>query len=171
MKQYRVTSCLVLIVLSFCVMPLSAETEAKSIYVNSQYGFSIQPPEFPSIGEGERIIPVKMFGNRVNGASSNVNVMVYRTKAKRKIFLAKRRTNLKARGMDILSVKNKTVSGRKAAIMDLTGTYKGKLFHWLSLFVFDEDKVYEVTCTALAQNFRLHQESFNQCLESFTLNE
>lgn len=171
MKQIRLNVSLVLILIFFCASPASAETKSDSIYINEQYGFSIAPPEFPSIGEGDRIIPVKMFGTRVNGSSSNVNVMVYRAKADRKNYLAKRRSDLTSRGMTVNSIKNKTVSGRKAAVMDLEGAYKGKVFHWLSLFVFDEDKVYEVTCTALDMNYPLHLDSFQHCIESFKLNE
>jgi len=139
-----------------------------SSYYDDQYGFSLDAPMFKKVTAGSAV-PVMMYSPPVDGFSSNVNVAVSQVKTDIETYRQQLLNKFKTMGIKLNSEKFMRVSLKSAILFDYEGQMDGKNFRWLMLSVVDSNQIYEVTCTALRDQFEDYEQKFLSCLKSFRL--
>jgi hypothetical protein len=132
------------------------------------HGFAIFAPNFPKVPK-QTVIPVMFTGPAEGGFSSNVNITIQPVSTTRKAYHDQSLREFGQLGFKLNSSRDVTVSGKDAIRLDYEGKASGKDLHFLSLAVFDKDRVILVTCTALPDSFAAVEPEFNACLDSFRL--
>ncbi len=147
----------------------SAQTKpaAPAAYTDPANHFSLNAPDFGPVKTS--VVPVMFTGASENGFSPNVNVLIQMTKVTRKEFIDKMLAEFKTYNAKINSQKELQVSGHDAAILDYQATLQGHDLHFLALVVVGDDRVYLVTCTALATDYAAQEAHFKECVNSFKL--
>ena len=133
---------------------------------DTQYGFSLTPPAFDGLPEGQSVVRLAVSGPAQNGFSPNVNVTVQSIKTTRDAFVELSESQFKTANFTIRSKQNRLVSGRPAVLFDYEGSFGGPTLRFLALAVVLPERVLLVTCTSLASSYSTHEREFKRSINS-----
>jgi hypothetical protein len=161
----------VLVALSAFILGIHVASPASkpSTYANPTYGFTLRAPGFEEIPAGEQATVAMFFAPPKDGDTTNVNVIVNRTSTTRPDWVARSKKEFTEVGFTLLDERNRSVNGWDAVEIEYSGTLDGNSFHWLSLSVITNDRVYLVTCTASPPAYAAAEKDFRACLQSFAV--
>jgi hypothetical protein len=141
-----------------------------SVYSDTAYGFSIEPPSFPK-GEAGNVSRALFFAPAEKGFANNVNIMVQHVSMTAEDYQKTSLDQFKEMGWEVKETQKRKVGDKDALFFDYAGKTNDKNLRWLALAVVAKDRVYLVTCTALAETFDSCEKEFRKCLDSFKLEE
>ena len=137
-----------------------------STYTDALYGFTIHAPAFAKAEQGN-VIPVMMLGPADGGFCPNINVMIQNGAPGPEDYRKVTLEQFKAAGFKVNSEENRTVSGKSAILWNYEGVQQGRNLQFLSLAVFDSNRVFLITCTATKETFPNLEKKFAACVSSF----
>jgi len=146
----------------------AAGAPREAMYVDAAYGFSLQPPAFPKADKGT-VVPAMFFAPSYNGFSNNVTMMIRNVSTNRDVYRKELIETNKANGTKMISDRDLTVSGKDACLVNAENTQKEHNYRYLSLAVFDTNRVYILTCTATLESYPKMEKEFMACVDSFAL--
>ena len=126
------------------------------------------PPASRSSPRGSRR-PWRCSSPPTDGDTINVNVIVNRASTTRADWVARSKKEFGEVGFTTIAERNLSVNGWDAVEIEYSGALEGNDFHWLSLSVITNDRVYLVTCTASAPAYAAAEKEFRACLQSFAV--
>jgi hypothetical protein len=140
-----------------------------STFVDHDYGFSINAPQFELAKTGATVSRVFLFAPPEDGFASNVNVMIQETAIARAEYRKISLKQYETLGYKVNAEENRKVDGKDTLFLDAEGEQQGKEMRFLSLAVFDTKRVILTTCTALKSNFAKYEPALRASLNSFKL--
>ena len=147
----------------------AAAREAVAHLSDPIFGFSV---DIPSIGDPtaaplvQRLI---VMGPAVNGFAPNCNIQVQKYDEGLDAYMVLTRGQFAAVGVKTVAETRRTTSKLPSALFDYTGTTGGRDLHFLALAVAARDRVWLVTCTALAESYASHRLAFTRLIDSFSI--
>jgi hypothetical protein len=161
----------VLVALSafFLGIHVASPASKPSTYVNPTYGFTLRAPGFAELPAGEQATVAMFLAPPTDGDTINVNVIVNRASTTRADWVARSKKEFGEVGFTTIAERNLSVNGWDAVEIEYSGALEGNDFHWLSLSVITNDRVYLVTCTASAPAYAAAEKEFRACLQSFAV--
>jgi hypothetical protein len=142
--------------------------KAHSKYINGEYGFTLTPPDFNAAG-GAAVQTVRFDAPAQKGFSASVVVTVQPGKTQRQAIARKVFKAFETMGLKLNSKTDLQVSGHDAMVIDYEGKIGTEDVHCLGLFVIDDERVVQVTGTALQGDFAAKEAAFRRCIDSFKL--
>ena len=148
---------------------ISAEAPSVAHLDDPVFGYSV---DLPSIGDPSDALVVQrlvVMGPAVNGFAPNCNLQIQYTSMGLPAYLDLTRKQFVEHGATLVNEKQDPSSGLPGALIEYTTSGSHRLRH-LALAVASADRVWLLTCTALDASFSQHRATFEQILESFTVN-
>ncbi len=164
-----ITAVLALTLLWGTVRSADKPAARKSIYVDSNYGFSLSPPRFRTATPGSMVVPAIFSGIGDGSFTSNVNINVNVMTTTREQYRKLSLDEFRAANLKVIADTDRTVSGRDAILFNYEGKIQENDLHFLALAIIDTDRVFLVTCTAKQAVFKEMEPEFLACLNSFKL--
>jgi hypothetical protein len=140
-----------------------------STFVDHDYGFALNAPSFPRAAKGSTYQRVFFFAPPEEQFASNVNVIIQEMTSTRVAYREQTLQGFKTLGYKVNSERNSTVDGKEAFFVDAEGEQQGKEMRFLSLAIFDTNRVVLTTCTCLNKSFSKYEAGFRASLDSFKL--
>ena len=138
-------------------------------YDDPAYGFSMA---IPSLGSSAGALMVQRLAFAApirDGFAANCNVQVQFFKGDFESFIDLSVRQFAAADLKVLQQSPKKVSGQPAIVWEHTGQLSGHDLHFLELAVYGGDRVWLLTCTALATTFAEYKQAFGEVIDSFTV--
>jgi hypothetical protein len=140
-----------------------------SDFKDTQFGYSVSPPEFAGPPAGGVFTRVNVLAPPEDGFSANMGVMIQEVRITREQFVALTEEQFRAAGMTLRKSSKRDVSGRPAVLFDYDGPLRGRSLRFLQLAVILPERVLLLTYTAPASAFAGLEAEFRRSLESFKL--
>ncbi|HEV8573523.1 MAG TPA: hypothetical protein VGR43_02335, partial [Dehalococcoidia bacterium] len=140
-----------------------------STFVDHEYGYSINAPKFAPAKSGATVARVFICAPAEDGFASNVNVLIQPKAVSRAAYREETLQGFKTLAHKVKAERNATVGGREALFVDAEGEQQGREMRFLSLAVFDTDRVILTTCSAPKASFAKYEAAFRATLDSFKL--
>ena len=138
-------------------------------YDDLAYGFSMAIPPLAS-SAGAPIVQRLAVGAPVrDGFAANCNVQIQFSKDDFDSFIDLSRRQFAAEGLKVLQQSPKKVAGQPAIVWEYTGQLAGHDLRFLALAVYGGDRVWLLTCSALAKTFADSKQAFGEVIDSFTV--
>jgi hypothetical protein len=155
--------CLYLVASAF----VSRESRGADALVHSTaYGFSVAMPDFPKqVDVGVSVTPITFGGPLSGGKTPSCNVQIQNMGWTLATFRTQSLGQFKALGLSLDSETPRKVSGKDALLF----VSSGHDLKMLSLAVQVKQSIYLVTCVAAIDQFSHYQKTFDQVVDSFSL--
>ena len=146
-------------------------------YRDRVYGFTFKSPRFAEVQPGRQvaILTVRAGSPLLGDASPSLVVGARGVAVARKDFRAQFAGDLIDRGLKLNSTEEQTVSSKEALLVDyegalaVPGSSEPVAVRVLEEFVFEESRVFNITCLATTKAFPTVEKSFRSALKSFRL--
>jgi hypothetical protein len=138
-------------------------------YDDPAYGFSMA---VPSLGSSAGVPMVQRLGVAApvrDGFAANCNVQVQFSKDDFDSFVGLSLRQFTAAGLKVLQQSPKKVSGQPAIVWEYSGQLAGHDLQFLALAVYGGDRVWLLTCSALAKTFADYKQAFGEVIDSFAV--
>ena len=140
-----------------------------SDFKDTQFGYSVSPPEFAGPPAGGVFTRVNVLAPPEDGFSANMGVMIQETRITRDQFIALTEEQFRAAGMTLRKSSKRDVSGQPGVLFDYEGPMRGRNLRFLQLAVILPERVLLLTYTAPAPAFGGFEAEFRRSLETFKL--
>ena len=140
-----------------------------SDFKDTQFGYSVSPPEFPGPPPGAVFMRVNVLAPPDADFAANMGVMIQEVKITREQFLALTVEQLGAAGMTLRKSSKRDVSGQPAVLFDYDGPVGGRSLRFLQLAVILPERVLLLTYTAPVSAFAKLEAEFRRSLDTFKL--
>ena len=136
---------------------------------DTQYGYSVSPPESAPLAAGAMMQRLVVFGPPEGGFAANMSVMVQEVRMTRDQYVQQSEGQFASAGMKLRKSSKREVSGAPAVLFEYEGPVNGNSLRFLSLAVILPERVLLLTYTATVDSFAAHEKAFRRSLESFEL--
>jgi hypothetical protein len=158
--------------LGLLVLPMRAgATEAVAHLSDPTFGFSV---DLPSIGDPTGALVVQrliVMGPTADAFAPNCNIQIQYTDVGLDAYMALTHKQFTTAAFRTVTDNRRTTSKLPSALIEYTGSLGGRDLHFLTLAVAGPDRVWLVTCTALAESYAGHRTAFTQLIESFSVQQ
>ena len=136
---------------------------------DTQYGYSVTPPEFAPVAAGAMMQRMVVFAPGEGRFAPNMGVMVQEVALTRDQYIAQSEGQFASAGMKLRKTSKREVSGAPAVLVEYEGPVNGNSLKFLSLAVILPQRVLLLTYTAPIDSFARHEKAFRRSLETFQL--
>lgn len=136
---------------------------------DTQYGYSVTPPEFAPLAAGAVMQRMVVFAPGAERFAANMGVMVQEVSMTRDQYIAQSEGQFASAGMKVRKSSKREVSGAPAVLFEYEGPVNGNDLRFLGLAVILPQRVLLLTYTATVESFAAHEKAFRRSLESFQL--
>ena len=154
------------------LLPLRAAASEAVAHLNDPvFGFSV---DLPSIGDPTDALLVQrlmVMGPAVDGFAPNCNIQVQYTDMGLDAYMVLTHKQFNAVGFKMVADSRRKTSKPPSHLFEYTGGDSGRNLHFLALAVAGRDRVWLVTCTALAESYPGHRAAFTQLIDSFSIQQ
>ena len=149
--------------------PSAAADAPTGRYEDPAYGFSMAIPALGSTAGAPTVQRMAVGAPIRDGFAANCNAQVQFFKDDFESFIGLSLRQFTAAGLKVLRQSSKKVSGQPAVVWEYTGPLADHDLHFLALAVYGGDRVWLLTCSALAKTFADYQQAFGEVIDSFTV--
>ena len=148
---------------------LLAVTAQGSDLQDTQYGYSVTPPEFAPITAGAMMQRMVVFAPGEGRFAPNMGIMVQEVRMTRDQYIAQSEGQFASAGMKLRKSSKREVSGAPAVLFEYEGQVSGNNLRFLALAVILPERVLLLTYTATTDSFAAHEKGFRRSLDTFKL--
>jgi hypothetical protein len=148
--------------------PKPAATAAKPDgLVDGTYGYSMRSPVFAKLQPGATGMVAFFSAPPKDDFSANVNVLVQEVTTTRAEYRKGTEMQFEQLGYEVHSMEERDVGGHPALVFDYSGVQDGRELRFLGLAVVTQKRVFLLTGTAPAKDWKSYEKPFRDSLLSF----
>lgn len=135
--------------------------------VDGTYGYSLRSPVFEGLKPGVSGMVAFFSAPPKDAFSANVNVVVQEVETTRAEYRKGTEMQFEQLGYEVHSMEERNVGGHPGLLFDYEGVQEGRELRFLGLAVVTKQRVFLLTGTAPAKDWKSYEKPFRDCLLSF----